>query len=325
MDRRERRQTVSVYDLVKLAEELGYTPILVGRNYYTLKEHDSVRIRVSDNTFKRYSNGVGGDSVSFLMEFAIERSNKFKSVDYCVMWLEHKLNVNNTFKADNTKKYKKKELVLPEKDDNYRRVYAYLLKTRFIDKEIVNMFVQRKMIYQEKNRKNLVFVGHNENGKPVYAMQRSTIPGNRFMMEIQGNNYDYGIVYDNESADTLFVTESVIDMMSLMSLYAEKDFHKKHSFLAICGVEKDESIYKYLQTHSNIKDVILALDNDLAGKNATKKIVDTLNKSHKTIKHMVIVPKSKDWNEDLVKKNKSLEVNYGNTFQKTEKDDLELR
>ena len=115
---------------------------------------------------------VGGDSVSFLMEFAIERSNKFKIVDYFVMWLEHKLNVNNTFnfKVDNNKKYKKKELVLPEKDDNYRRVYAYLLKTRFIDKEIVNAFVQRKMIYQEKNRKNLVFVGHNEAGKPVYAM-----------------------------------------------------------------------------------------------------------------------------------------------------------
>jgi len=79
------------------------------------------------------------------------------------------------------------------------------------------------------------------------------------------------VSFTNENADTLFVTEAVIDMMSLMSLHIHKEFHKKHSFLAICGAEKDECIYKYLQTHSNIKDVILALDNDLAGKKCNKK------------------------------------------------------
>ena len=308
MDKKDRRKAVSVYDLVKLSEDLGMTPIPVGRNYYTLKEFDSVRIRVSDNTFHRYSNGIGGDPVSFLMEFGVGRSNKFKSLDYCLMWLEKKLNIDNTFKPSELKKYEKKELVLPEKDENYKRVYAYLLKTRCISKEIVNAFVKRKMIYQEKIHKNLVFVGYDEKQKPVYAMQRGTIPNKKFMMEMQGNNYDYGIAFSNNEADTLFITEAAIDMMSLMSLYVDKDFHNKHSFLAMCGVEKDECIYKYLQAHPKIQEVVLALDNDEAGKTATKKIIETLNVKHKNIKHMVITPTLKDWNEDLIQKKMQLEI-----------------
>lgn len=308
MDKKDRRKAVSVYDLVKLAEEFGYTPVPVGRKYFTLREHDSVRIRTTDNTFKRYSNGVGGDPISFLMEFGTIKSKRFKSVDYCLMWLEHKLNINNTFKPDISKKLPKEVFELPEKDKDYRRMYAYLLKTRCIDKNIINAFVERKMIYQEKKHKNLVCVGYDENSKPVYYMQRSTIPNCRIMLETASNNYDYGIAYSNEDADTLFVVESVIDMMSLMSLYIDKDFHMKHSFLAICGLEKDECIYKYLDNHKNIKEVILGLDNDLRGKEATQKVIDNLNSKYKTIKHMVITPTLKDWNEDLIQKKKQLEL-----------------
>ena len=38
VDRRERRQTVSVYDLVKLAEELGYTPDVYKRQVFIVIE-----------------------------------------------------------------------------------------------------------------------------------------------------------------------------------------------------------------------------------------------------------------------------------------------
>ena len=79
---KKRRSYVSEYDLVCLAEDLGLTPIRVGRKYFTLLEHDSVRINTFSNTFKRYSNGVWGDALSFVMEFGQERSNKFKSVNY---------------------------------------------------------------------------------------------------------------------------------------------------------------------------------------------------------------------------------------------------
>ncbi len=302
MDINERRKKVKQFDLVQLAIELGYTPIAIGRNYFTLKEHDSVRIKINTNTFTRYSNGAFGDPVSFLMEFATYRSNKFKSLSYCVMWLENKLNIDNKVDISKHKAKTQKVLILPEKDINYRRIYAYLIKTRMIDREIIDSFVKRKMLYQEKEHKNAVFIGYDTVGKPVYAMQRSTLPNFRFINELEGCNYDYGISYSNDNADTLIITEAVIDMMSIMTIYKEKNFHKKHSFLALGGTDKDNCIYKYLDEHLNICEVLLGLDNDEAGIKATKRIQEKLQSNYKNIKRMVIRPTAKDWNEELINK-----------------------
>lgn len=303
MDINQRRNAVKQYDLVKLSEDLGFTPIAVGRRYFTLKEHDSVRIRLDNNTFKRFSNGVFGDSVSFLMEFGPEqRSKKFKSLSYCLYWLEKKMNIENTFQPSVNSKPKPEKLELPERDDNYRRIFAYLKKTRCIDTEIIQEFIKRKMLYQEKKFKNAVFIGYDEKQNPVYCLKKGTLPNNHFFMEVPGCNYDYGIDFSNENSDTLFVTEAVIDMMSLMTIHKEKEFHKKHSFLSICGVEKDDCIYHYLDNHPNIKEVVLALDNDKKGIEARTKIQEKLKEKYKNISRMVTTPACKDWNEDLVNK-----------------------
>lgn len=306
----KRRSNVAVYDLVHLAEDLGLTPIRVGRKYFTLLEHDSVRINTFNNTFKRYSNGVWGDALSFLIEFGPERSNKFKSVNYSLYWLEKKLDIESTFDKDKIvlPDKKKEPFTLPEKDDNYRRAFAYLIKTRMINPEIVKMFVHRNILYQSKQGKNCVFVGYHGN-KAVYASERGTMPGKRYMREMQGNDYNYGVNFDNQNADTLIVTESVIDMMSLMTLKIKQNFHLKHSFLALGGVEKTECIFTYLKEHKNIKDVLICLDNDEAGKKATRRIIERLKKEHKHIKYLPVYSEEKDWNETLIKKTKELDNN----------------
>lgn len=310
MNLNDRRKAVSKYNLITLAEELGYNTKKIGRgNYYTLEEHDSVRIKTENNTFIRYSNGAFGDPVAFLMEFAVSRSNRFKSLSYCIMWLEKKLNIDKIVIPEKKAKKEMKKLILPEKDDNYRRVFAYLLKTRCIDKEIVVAFIKKKMLYQEKNHKNVVFVGYDKKGKAVYAMERSTLPYSSFKIESEGCNYDYGISFDNENSDTLIITEAVIDMMSLMSLNINNNIHEKHSFLSINGTQKDNCIYKYLNDHPNIKEVIIALDNDLHGIEAAKKIKEQIKINNKKISTMLCFPDEKDWNEDLIKKKKNYDLN----------------
>lgn len=302
MNLNERRKAVNKYNLITLAEELGYKTKKIGRgNYYTLEEHDSVRIKIENNTFIRYSNGAFGDPVAFLMEFAVSRSNRFKSLSYCIMWLEKKLNIDKIVIPEKAVKKEVKNLILPEKDDNYRRVFAYLLKTRCIDKQIITAFMKRKMLYQDKKHKNVVFIGY-DNNKPVYAMCRSTLPSNSFKIECEGCNYDYGISFDNDNSDTLFITESVIDMMSLMSLNIANNIHEKHSFLSINSIYKDQCIYKYLNDHPNIKDVIISLDNDEYGIKEAKKIKEKIKEHNKNISSMLCFPTEKDWNEDLVKK-----------------------
>ena len=50
-------------DLPDLLEHLGYRVKRLG-SYYTTKEMDSIRIK-DRRTWKRYSNGTGGDAITF--------------------------------------------------------------------------------------------------------------------------------------------------------------------------------------------------------------------------------------------------------------------
>lgn len=66
-----------------------------------------------------------------------------------------------------------KEFILPEKDNNNKNVFAYLTQTRKINADIVNDLINSNHLFQDVH-KNCVFVGYNENQKPVFANQRGT-------------------------------------------------------------------------------------------------------------------------------------------------------
>lgn len=45
----------------------------------------------------------------------------------------------------------KGKMVLPEKNDTYKHLFAYLIKLRNIDKEVVSEFVDRQLFRGNKN------------------------------------------------------------------------------------------------------------------------------------------------------------------------------
>jgi len=61
-------ETAKGTDLPDLLEHLGYTVRRLGSRYHTTREMDSLRIK-DRRTWKRYSNGTGGDAITFLQEF----------------------------------------------------------------------------------------------------------------------------------------------------------------------------------------------------------------------------------------------------------------
>ena len=61
-------ETAKRTDLPDLLEHLGYSIRRVGSRYHTTREMDSLRIK-DRRTWKRYSNGTGGDAITFLQEF----------------------------------------------------------------------------------------------------------------------------------------------------------------------------------------------------------------------------------------------------------------
>ena len=72
------------------------------------------------------------------------------------------------------KEEKPKEVKLPEKNSDMHRVYAYLIKQRFIAPEIITHFAKQYTLYEDKEHHNAVFVGFDENGVPRQAHKRST-------------------------------------------------------------------------------------------------------------------------------------------------------
>ena len=57
-----------------------------------------------------------------------------------------------------------------------RRMYAYLMRQRHIDREVISYFVHEKLLYEDKHH-NCVFVGLDGSGEAKHAHIRSTNSG----------------------------------------------------------------------------------------------------------------------------------------------------
>ncbi len=185
-------------------------------------------------------------------------------------------------------------LQMPQRNDSMRRVYAYLLNRRGLDKSVVDTFVRNGMIYESADYHNAVFVGFDKDGKPKHASLRGTAGESSFRGNAPNCTPEYSFHWHGTS-DTVHLFEAPIDMLSYISMH--KDGWQKHSYAACCGVG-ERVLYQMMQDNPNIKTVKLCLDNDDGGQKAIKRITDRL--CLKGIDCEVLVPNRKDWNEDLL-------------------------
>lgn len=292
--------------IVDYARENGFTLVRTGR-YYSMKEHDSVRIDTEKNCYWRNSvpgkHGVGkGDSViGFATEF-VHHGDMHEALKELTEklggWDSVRSETFNTHKmaAD---KVKKTELSLPEKGGNMKRVYAYLMQTRYLDQDVVQEFVNRKMLYQDV-KGNCVFVSYDKNQKPNFACFRGTLSDVRFLGDVEGCNYEQGFYIDND-ADQLIITESVIDAMSIMSILQGqgKDYHA-FDYLPMGGTGKYEAVLNHLKEQPK-EHIMLALDHDLSGTESMQYIRELLIQEIKMDPSQITfhVPEKKDWNQEL--------------------------
>ena len=83
--------------------------------------------------------------------------------------------------------------------------------------------------------------------------------------------------------------------MSFISMHKNKWY--EHNYAAACSVA-DRVLFQFLHDRPDINEVFLCLDNDEAGQSAERRISDKLFVT-KGINTSILVPKHKDWNEDL--------------------------
>ena len=294
----EQKQLANSVDLAEYLRVRGEKLERVGIEhkliyYDSSGKHDSITIRGSK--WFDHKNQTGGGAIKFMQEFY---GMDFQTAVQELLGRSISPMSNSPQKAD-TQEPKPREFKLPEPNSDMHRVYAYLIKQRFIAPEVITHFAKQHTLYEDKEHHNAVFVGIDENGVPRQASKRSTNSyGNSFRITCQGSDTRYSFAHFGESI-RLYVFEAPIDMMSFLTLYP-KDW-QKHSCIAMNGVYEN-AVLAALKNHSNLSEVILCVDNDEGGIEAVDRLKEILAENGYTdVKRLA--PKFKDWNEVLKAKN----------------------
>jgi len=156
-----------------------------------------------------------------------------------------------------------KILVMPDKADNVRRVYAYLVQTRKISKAVVQLCFDRHLIYQDTFG-NVVFRMKDIDGNIIGAEIRGTSQQVPFKKIESGSKYGNGFnISLGANCERMIVFESSIDLLSFITLYRDK-LHSR-LLVSMAGL-KQETLLNMAKIHDiALHNVCCCVDNDEAG------------------------------------------------------------
>lgn len=295
-DQIEKAREASLLDYL---QQNGYRLMKSGRDEYRLEEHDSLVI--SNNKWNWFSRDMGGNTLDFLVKYEgkdfmeavgiLTGGKILESREGSSKYIRPYIRENSQAPPNGIK--------LPEKNKDFRRLFAYLIKTRCLDKNIVANIVKEKLIYESKDTHNVVFLGKDKEGNIKHAAMRGTLSDKSYKGDCTGSNKRYCFNLSGRS-DTLFVFESAIDLLSHATITKMKkgDYREDHRISS--GGVSSIALFQYLEDTPDIKNVVLCLDNDAAGEKAKIRIAkELLEKGYEVSEDYP--PLGKDWNEFLKK------------------------
>jgi len=286
----EQKQQANSVDLVDFLQRQGEQLVRSGREW-RWKRYDSVTVR--GNHWFRHSRKEGGHAIDFVQQFY---DMSFPEAVTLLLGGESGVEWNQTSKSAPPLP---KVFALPEANPDMRRVFAYLIKQRFIDREVLSHFAHEKLIYEDKEYHNAVFVGLDDNGVPRHAHKRGTYThGEPFKGNLEGSDPKYSFHWIGES-NILYIFEAPVDMLSFITLN-RKDW-QGNSYVTLDGVS-EHAMLRQLELNPHLKSVVLCLDHDEAGIEGVGRLKDILQeKGYADIS--VMQSMYKDWNEDLKSRN----------------------
>ena len=288
----EQKITANSVELADFLRMRGEKLERAGREYKLIYSDGSGRhdsITMSGSTWFDHKNQVGGGPIKFMQyHYGMSFPESIQALlGYTVL--------PQRSPPKQEKAEEKREFRLPEANTDMHRVFAYLIKQRFIAPDIISFFAKNHTLYEDKEHHNAVFVGVDENGVPKQAHKRSTSTfGKSFRQTIEGSDTKYSFVHFGNS-EKLFVFEAPIDMLSFLTLYPQD--WQEHSYMAMNGVYEN-AVLTALKGHKNLSEIVICTDNDIGGIDAADRLTDILRENnYENI--LRISPKNKDFNEDL--------------------------
>lgn len=279
----EQLQRASGIDIVAMLQGQGEKLKKQGRVYRWMRYDSTV---IDRNRWYRHSREIGGGPIQFMQHFY--GMDFVEAVKYLLDGEE-----GAEFVQASRNPEPKLPFTPPKLSKNMHRTFAYLIKTRKIDADIVQHFVNEKKILETEGYHNVAFCGYDEKGEMKQMHLRSTLPGNRFFLDIDGSDKQYYFRHIGTNSD-VYVFEAPIDMLSYITMNREN--WQESSYVCLGGVAID-ALKNVLNTNEQISKVYMCVDRDDAGDKTVKRIGDELNEMGYEWER--IFPENKDWNEDL--------------------------
>ena len=253
-------------------------------NTYTTRTHDSLKI--SNGKWMWWSRGIGGKS-------ALDYLIKVRGMDFvqAVQTIMGNGSVNFPT-CENIKSYEEQPLLLPEKSPTTDVVFDYLFG-RGIDYEIINHCLEQELIIESLPYHNAVFIGYDESKEPKYAAYRATNQS-RIMGDCTGSKKQYSFRLTAENTGEVHLFECAIDLLSYATLMKleGKDW-RQFNLVSLAGVyspkQKIEdskvpvTLGRLLEKDKTIRRIVLHLDNDIAGRKATKALQTILSDKYEVV------------------------------------------
>lgn len=249
-------------------------------NSLRLKSNMSISIRQGYHAFRDFATGEYGNSITFLMNYM---GYSFQDAVTSLTGTAQEGGSSQESMASISKKIR--DIKLPvEAPRPHKRMYAYLMG-RGIPKETIRWLVLKGLVYQSEVSNNVVFVNKEKDYceiRGTYTLTENPFHGCR---KTRADRFWYFLPGEGKP-EKAFITEGAIDAVSLFLLHRKNGIeNSKHVYISIGGVDNNLTINR-IKTRIH---TILAVDNDKAG--------ETCRKRHKDLE--TIIPKLKDWNEDL--------------------------
>lgn len=241
------------------------------------KNNHSISIKQGYCGYKDFSTYETGNSIEFLTKHmgysfvsAVQALTKCSATDYSI----------NTQK--NGIQSVPPKFPVPV-NGIYKNLFAFLTD-RDIPAETIQMLISEKIMYQEKEKNNIVFI----NAERDFAELRGTYTFGKPFHGIAAHCRPDGFWWfrTSKAATTGYICEAAVDAISLYELHKMQGNMEPAYYISIAGAAKQPAIDRLKRSKLNL---ILAVDNDAAGQVCRDRNSDL----------EYILPIRKDWNEDL--------------------------
>ena len=285
----QEKQAANEANIVSYLRTVGEAVEKHGNEYWWEAPTGKVTIKGCE-WFSQYER-VGGGAVSFVQKFF---GMSYPEAVQALLGRGAGVTIERAPRESKENEKPKKPFEVPPKNADMRRVYAYLLNERFIDRDVLNAFVKKGLIFEDAEYHNVVFVGLDENGEAKHIQKRASTTLSDFKGNVESSDPNYSFNYVGES-DRLYVFEAPIDMLAYISLH-KKDW-EQHSYVALCSTA-DIAAIRMLKSYPNIKNAYLCLDHDRAGIEGAYRVAENI-RSVGDYSLWRAMPTHKDWDEDL--------------------------